>query len=152
MDALLLKFLLDFAVAQTGYPALTVESLPPLVALSEQDFGQEVCPEDPLHCRNIVAVFDTDGYRIVHKAYLDPEDPSDHSFLLHELVHVLQHQSRGDAIFATCENTLRTETEAYRVQNEYLRRQGQLMRAGKALGFMNCAGAQNALLVPFVTQ
>jgi hypothetical protein len=139
----LLSFLLVLAAKLSGYPAIPLEDLPPIEVMSEQALADAVCPETGNGCTNIVATFETGRYVIYVRDTLDLENAADNSFLLHELVHVLQHKARGDAIFADCVTTLKTETEAYQAQNAYLKREGQFLRFGEALGFMTCAGEQN---------
>lgn len=139
----LLSFLLTLAAKLSGYPAIPLDALPPIEIMSEQALARAVCPGESANCTNIVATFETERYVIYVRDSLDLENAADNSFLLHELVHVLQHKSRGDAIFADCIATLKTETEAYQAQNAYLKREGQFLRFGEALGFMTCAGEQN---------
>jgi hypothetical protein len=139
MDTALITFLLDLAVKFTGLPAIPVEALPPFQPVSRAEMQRRVCPEAAPGCGAIVALFDTDHYRILYLEQLDPESPADNSFILHEIVHVLQYRQGGDAIFADCSTMLRTEGQAYRAQNAYLRREGQLMRVGEVLRFTTCA-------------
>lgn len=139
MDSALLAFLLDMAVKFSGLPAMPVEQLPPMRAVSSRDMRRIVCADDPASCRNLQAVFDTEGYRILYLDTLELENASDNSFLVHELVHVLQYRRDGDAIYADCRALLRTESQAYRAQNAYLQREGQLLRVGDMLRFTTCA-------------
>jgi hypothetical protein len=139
MDSALIAFLLDMAVKFTGLPAIPVDALPPFQPVSRGEMQRRVCPEAAPGCGAIVALFDTEGYRILYLDSLDPQNPADNSFLVHELVHVLQFRQRGDAIYADCPALLRTEGEAYRAQNAYLKREGQLMRVGEVLRFTTCA-------------
>jgi len=94
-------------------------------------------------CSQIVALFDSDQYRILYLDTLNLEDAADNSFLLHELVHVLQYQRSGPAMYASCPALVRTEAQAYRAQNAYLRREGRLMQVGQILERVACdeAGA-----------
>jgi hypothetical protein len=143
LDASLIAYLLQAAVSNSGLPAVPVESLPPIRAVSRDTIAKEICPARPTECQGIVAVFDTDGYRILYSDELDAENAADNSFLIHELVHVLQFKSNGAKIFATCEAAMKTETEAYRAQNAYLKKEGQFLRFGETLAFTTCAGSQN---------
>ncbi len=143
LDASLIAFLLQAAVSNSGFPAIPVESLPPIRAVSRDTIAKEICPSKPAECQGIVAVFDTDGYRILYSDELDAESAADNSFLIHELVHVLQFKVNGDKIFASCEASMKTETEAYRAQNNYLKKEGQFLRFGETLAFTACAGSQN---------
>lgn len=140
MDTALVAFLLDMAVKFSGLPAIPVEALPAFQPVSRAEMQHRVCPEAAPSCGAIVSLFDTDRYRILYLEQLDLDNPADNSFLVHEIVHVLQYQQKGEAIYADCQALLRTEGQAYRVQNAYLRREGQLMRVGEVLRFTTCAG------------
>jgi len=84
----------------------------------------------------------TRSLRILISDELDLQESSDNSFLLHELVHVLQFRYQSGSTFASCEDTLKSEREAYRAQNAYLRRQGRLERYGDMLMHVSCAPVQ----------
>lgn len=140
MDSALIAFLLDMAVKFTGLPPIPVEALPAFQPVSRAEMQRLICPEEAPGCGAIVALFDTDHYRILYLAQLDPDNPADNSFLIHEIVHVLQYHQKGEAIYADCTTLLQTEGQAYRAQNAYLRREGQLMRVGEVLRFTTCAG------------
>lgn len=148
LDSTLIAFLLQAAVSHSGFPAIPVESLPPIRAVTRNVIATEICPDKPEECQGMVAVFDTDRYRILYSEELDAENAADNSFLIHELVHVLQHKANGDKIFATCEAAMKTETEAYRAQNAYLKKEGQFLRFGESLAFTTCAGKQNTFFTP----
>jgi hypothetical protein len=148
LDASLIVFLLQAAATTSGYPTIAVESLPPISAIKRGAISQEICPSKPHECQGLVAVFDTDQYRILFSDELDPENAADNSFLLHELVHVLQFRANGEGIFATCEAAMKTETEAYHAQNAYLKKEGQFLRFGESLAFTTCAGSQNTFFTP----
>ena len=148
LDAALIAFLLEAAVTTSGYPAIAVDSLPPIRAVTRNAIAKEICPKQPEECLGMVAVFDTDRYRILYSDELDAENAADNSFLIHELVHVLQFKANGEKIFATCEAAMKTETEAYRAQNKYLKKEGQFLRFGETLAFTTCSGAQNTFFTP----
>jgi hypothetical protein len=139
----LIAFLLQAAVSNSGYPAIPVENLPPISAVTRNVIAKEICPKKPEECIGMVAVFDTDDYRILYSDELDAENAADNSFLIHELVHVLQFKAIGEKIFATCEAAMKAETEAHRAQNAYLKKEGQFLRFGETLAFTTCAGSQN---------
>jgi len=143
VSADLIAYLLPLAAKLSGYPAVPLQDLPPIRQMPPAQISREICPEDASHCQGMVAIFDTDRYQILIRDNLDLDNPSDNSFLLHELVHVLQYKARGEEIFVDCPATMKTETEAYRVQNRYLGMEGQFMRVGDALAFMTCAGKQD---------
>lgn len=144
----LLAYLLAAAVRLSGLPAIEPEQLPPVQMVDRPQLSATICPGETNQCTNIVAIFDTDGNRILVRDDLDLENATDNSFLVHELVHVLQFRSQGDAIFRDCVTTKATETVAYQVQNAYLRKEGQFARFGEALAFMTCAGDQNTFFTP----
>lgn len=141
MDTELIAFLLAAAVRITGLPAVAVEDLPVFVALPAEELEHQVCPgDDDVGCRGIAAYFDSLRYRVLYRADLSPDDPLEHSFLLHEIVHVLQHRQFGNAMYADCRATLATEAQAYRAQNTYLRYTGLLVQVGGMLRVAACAG------------
>jgi hypothetical protein len=145
MDASLIAFLLDLAVKFTGLPAVPADQLPPLRAVSPSEMRTIACGDAPAGCGQIVALFDTDRYGIFYLDTLDLQDAQDNSFLLHEIVHVLQYRHGGSAaMYANCEALLDTEAQAYRAQNAYLRREGRLMQVGAVLQATTCA-ANNAI-------
>ena len=139
----LLTYLMVAAANLSGYPAIPVEDLPKVLTMPPKDIAKNVCPADPQNCDNIVATFETDQYVIFVRDSLDLETSADNSFLLHEIVHVLQFKKNGEAIYKDCPTTMKTETEAYKAQNAYLKREGQFLRFGEALSFMSCAETQN---------
>ncbi|MBK7664847.1 MAG: DUF4157 domain-containing protein [Sterolibacteriaceae bacterium] len=143
-DSTLLAYLLSAAASLSGYPQVAVDALPPIVRMSAAEMRRAVCDHGQNSCADMAAVFDTDGGRILLRDDLDLDSAADNSFLVHELVHVLQHRQRGGRIFAGCHETLRTEREAYAVQNRYLKREGQFLRFGEGLAFMRCADVQPA--------
>jgi hypothetical protein len=141
MDASLVPYLLDLAVRFTGLPALPPDQLPQLQAVSHVQMTAAVCADAAPGCEGVVAIFDPDRDRILYLETLDLEDADDNSFLLHEIVHVLQYRQDGSAIYANCQALLRTEAQAYRAQNAYLRHEGRLMQVGAVLQATTCAGA-----------
>jgi hypothetical protein len=145
IDANLLVYLLSAAVKFSGLPAIPVAQLPSIRLVSAEYISSKVCPDDKNGCTGLVAVFDTDDYVILVRDSLDLETTFDNSFLLHELVHVLQFKSRGAAIFRNCLTAIRTESEAYKAQNAYLQHEGQFARFGEGLRFATCEGQQDAL-------
>jgi hypothetical protein len=138
MDASLIAYLLAAAIRLTGLPAVPVEELPPFVALPDMELERQVCPNAGNGCRGIAAYFDSLHYRILYRDSLDLEQPLDHSYLLHEIVHVLQHRQQGNAMYADCYALLQTERQAYRAQNIYLRANDQLAYVGGMLHQASC--------------
>lgn len=122
----------------SGYSGIAIEELPPILLLSPVELAAQSCPDRSEKCARVAAAFEPAEYVIYLRDTLDLEDPSDNSFLVHELVHVLQWKRDGDAVFGSCERALESEREAYRVQNTYLKQQGRLARYGHALTFASC--------------
>lgn len=130
--------LLTAAIALSGLPAITPEQLPPLYAVSRTDLAQLICPQQPQQCPSMAAVFDSEGYRILILSTLDLKDPEDNSFLVHELVHVLQFKQHGDAGFDSCQRVVASERAAYAVQNRYLAVRGLFSQQGMMMRYAQC--------------
>lgn len=114
------------------------EGLPRLTALPERELARQVCPEEPQHCRTLIAVYDTDRREIFYRDTLDLRDETDQSFIVHELVHFLQHRRDGDDLFADCTRVMAAEAQAYAAQNRYLTHFRQWRRVGEMLRFTHC--------------
>lgn len=95
-------------------------------------------------CRGLVASYDTDQRHVLYVDRLDMHDPTDQSFIAHELVHFLQHRLRGDALMACCADVIAAERGACTVQNLYLDRIRQWRRVGEMLRFMHCPESEAA--------
>lgn len=134
----LMTYLMQIAASLSGLSLPATEAWPPVTALPQAALVKEVCPDRPSDCTGLAAVYDTEKNRVLMLDSLNIENDTDNSFLVHEFTHFLQHSATGDAIFATCEATLATETQAYSVQNRYLRKTGQFARFGEALRFLDC--------------
>jgi len=141
-DFQLLAELSAITAALSGYSPIPVDKLPPIKLLAPPEFAAAVCPDNPRECASIAAHFDETGPVIRLVDTLDLEYPRGRSFLVHELVHVMQHQQRGKIGDAGCPENLRSEQEAYRVQNAYLGRTGQRYRFGNRLFTMTCGAEQ----------
>jgi hypothetical protein len=138
VDANLIAQLLTFAVRITGLPAIAEADLPQMIAMSKEGITQEMCPERPAQCDTLVALFEPSKYRVIYRSTLDLTKTFDRSFLLHELVHVLQFRAKGPSIFFTCKDRMLVEREAYITQDRYLAEKGLEMRVSGALRFMRC--------------
>jgi len=139
LDANEMQILLGWASHFSGRPLAPTAEIPVTSALSAEVLARTVCPEDLARCRRVVAAYDAEHRRIVHLDTLDIHDPVDRSFLVHELVHYLQHLQRGDAfLIASCSASLASEREAYRAQDRYLAHVGHRRRAGQVLLFTHC--------------
>ncbi len=142
--------LLAAAIALSGLPAVTPADLPPLYAVSGSELTQTICPDQPGQCETIAAIFDTERYRILILSKLDLADPADNSFLLHELVHVLQFKQTGPAGFESCRAIIESERAAYGVQNRYLASRGLFSQHGMMLRYMQCPDGDDSLVPPAV--
>ena len=144
IDAALAADLLGWASRLSGLPNPPAEPPPALVPLPPARLRATVCPEHPQHCGSLVAVYDTDRRRVLYRDTLDMRDPTDQSFIVHELVHHLQFLQRGEALFASCHSTLAGEAQAYRAQNQYQAQFRQWQRMGEILRFMHCDGSDSS--------
>lgn len=142
LDAALLSYLLAAAVRLSGFEAVPLEELPSIQALPVSAIRSEVCPVQPQTCGSMIALFDSTRRRILISDELDPRSPVDSSFLVHELVHVLEFRQKASQYQSDCEETLASERTAYRVQNAYLREQGRPERFGGLLMQSACAREQ----------
>lgn len=138
MEQELLGILLAAAISLSGLPPVDVSELPPILRLPHARIVQEICPEGPASCQGMVAIFDTDRQRILVDDSLDLTLAEDNSFIVHELVHVLQFKSFGDSMYANCAASMRTEGQAYWVQNAYLKQEGRLLRLFQRIAFASC--------------
>lgn len=139
VSAELAQDLLGWAQRLSGRQPVTGQTPPRLEPLDDEMLARTVCPDHPGACRGLVAAYDTDRRRIIYRASLDMRDPTDQSFIVHELLHWLQHVERGKALEASCESMLDAEREAYAVQNQYLSRFKQWQRVGDVLRFTFCS-------------
>lgn len=143
VDAALLTDLLGWASRLSGLPA-PADERPALQALPQPVLAQRVCGEQARDCRGLVAVYDTDRHEIAYADTLDLRDATDQSYLVHELVHYLQHRRHGKRMHLHCEAVLASEREAYAAQNRYLERFKQWRRAGEVMRFTHCPQDQTA--------
>ena len=131
-------YILAATLKLSGIPA-PASAPPPVVAATREHLASEMCPDRPADCRGVVAMFDTERNRILLRDDMDPDDDEiAASFVVHELTHWLQFHRWGPRIYATCEATLRTEHDAYSVQNKYLAARGAMFKAGAVLWAMKC--------------
>lgn len=137
-DAETMDYVYGQAVKRSGRPDLPSAERPAVFRVSAADLERIVCAESENSCRMLAAVFDDLGYRVLIREDLDLADASMLSYLIHETVHALQYRQDGPEIFRDCAAVLRTETEAYRVQDAYLKDEGQFLRAGQVLRFFHC--------------
>lgn len=113
-------------------------TLPVVVALSVEQLNQRVCPDKPTRCRPIAAAYGIENRDIIYRDSLDMTRLLDRSYLLHEVVHFLQHQDQRDAVNASCEQILANERQAYGVQAAFLRQHGIYQPVGLELRRIRC--------------
>jgi hypothetical protein len=128
----------------SGLPAIPAEQMSVVKSISQDEIIAMQCPEIPEECSTMVAFYDMEKNTIFLKNTLDLDTTIGQSFLLHEMVHVLQHKAFGKDIFDDCDNTVRSERLAYAVQNKFLINNGLFDRFGDSLAFMTCATNQDA--------
>lgn len=138
MDTNLVAQLLAAAVRITGLPAITDAEVPQLISMSKEAITQEMCPERPSQCDTLVALFEPLKYRVIYRNTLNLTRPYDRSFLVHELVHVLQFKAKGASIFASCKARVLAEREAYLSQDRFLAENALEIQVSGALRFMQC--------------
>jgi hypothetical protein len=138
VDSILIAQLLAAAVRITGLPAISEAEMPQLISMSKEAITQEMCPERPAQCDTLVALFEPLKYRVIYRNNLNLTKPYDRSFLVHELVHVLQFKAKGASIFASCKARVMAEREAYISQDRFLAEQAVEIRVSGALRFMRC--------------
>ncbi len=143
LSAELLARLLAAAIRYSALPPIDIAELPPIEQLSAQALAEKVCPDEPDRCTTMAALFDTERYRIYLRDSLNPDDPMDNSFIVHELVHVLQYRKHGAQYFDDCPNRIASERQAYYVQNNYLGQEGVDWREGYLVRFMRCPGEEH---------
>lgn len=148
MDAELLLDLVGWAsrLSHLALPpgGLRVDALPQLRPLALDELTATVCPRAPASCRRMVAAYNTEQQVIVYRDTLDLRDPTDQSFIVHELVHFLQHRGHGAELNVSCEAVQASERQAYDVQNAYLARFHLRQLAGELLRLNICPGATAA--------
>ena len=114
MDTLTATVLLSWASLLSGYPAPEVS---PAIRFEPHSFFVErVC--GGRDCR-VVGWYNDDNVIYIDEKHRDDDSTFAASLVVHELVHYLQHQS-GEFDSHSCEDSLRREREAYRVQNRYI--------------------------------
>jgi hypothetical protein len=136
-----IEYLYSKALHYSGLNPVDIATLPPIFQVSKRELNKIVCPTDPENCRNLAAVFDDIGYRILILDDLEISSnfkPYDYSFVIHELVHALQYRQYGAEIIKDCTAIFETEKQAYRVQDKYLASEGAFQRLGHFLKYFYC--------------
>ncbi len=138
MEARLREQLVEAAVefSERSRPA---SPLPTVLGLSPDTFAREVCRDQNIPCDNVLAAYDAREQRVLYRAELDLTKVWERSFLVHELVHWIQHQAQPDVgVEPTCQAYRAAEREAYTAQNRYLRHHHSGRRAGTMLNMLHC--------------
>jgi hypothetical protein len=143
MDPTLLAQLLSAAIRFTGLPPVEIANLPEIVAMSSEQITAQICPEKPSSCQTLIALYEPTKKRILYRNTLNMKLVKDQSFVLHELVHVLQYALKGDTVFASCKDTMESEGQAYRAQDRYLGEKGEEYRVGGLFRFIRCEDSAN---------
>ncbi len=143
-DAKLLAELLLYAAQVGGFPKPDVAVMPPIQMLSNQAMQSAVCNQNLHECDGIVAHYDVTLHRILMSDALDPDSVVAQSFLVHEMIHVLEAYYTPQAIQTTCQYILNSERQAYQVQNQFLISHGSSQRFGRLLNNRVCAKDQPA--------
>lgn len=134
--------LLAEAVRLSGLPPLARGAEPQVWSVTTAQLRAMVCADDEgVQCNGMQAAFDTDNNRILVLEWGRQRGPEWESFVVHELVHALQHARYGDAIYASCEAARATEQQAYEVQDAYLRKRSALLRVGSRMWWWQCPPA-----------
>lgn len=129
-------YLFHSAVSLSGLPPTPIP-IDSIQQLPREEMMAILCKDGPEDCLNRRLAGAFDGEKIYLLNTLDMENMTDASFLVHEFVHVLQY-SVNPHLMETCESALEAERQAYAVQNAFLKKHGQLYRAGEVLRFFTC--------------
>ncbi|MFK7966713.1 MAG: hypothetical protein AB8C46_22360 [Burkholderiaceae bacterium] len=111
---------------------------PPLVGLSEKELHRRVCPVAPGQCESLIAAYGIKDRVILYNEALNMNNPVDRSYLLHELVHFLQHREEGPQVTTSCESILRWERHAYAAQSRYLAHSGHTFPIDEMMKLSYC--------------
>lgn len=107
-------------------------SPPKLVALNARAMREMVCPDRPAGCVSLAAAYSIETGVIYYRDSFSLDKLLHRSYIVHEMVHFLQHLALGDRVNESCQQIFRLEREAYGVQAAYLRRHGSI-HAGQAM-------------------
>lgn len=125
-----LERLLQWAAQLTNRQYPSSAKLPSVIAASPNQLKTAICPDSPKACAGVAAAYNVAEGSIVHRDTFDARRVLDRSFLVHELVHFLQHLEQGVELNLSCEVIRANETEAYLAQHAYLRRFGRPVPPG----------------------
>jgi hypothetical protein len=144
MDTML-NILFAAAMQFSHFPTMEI---PPTVGLHHHEMMLQVCNDlkdatdifdSCVNQHGLVAAYIIEEHRVVYDAdYIDLDNDSDNSYLVHEFVHALQAQSLGDSYFETCNGALSAEKQAYAIQQIYLKSRSQMLQVGDRIRFIEC--------------
>lgn len=97
---------------------------PALISMSAESLASKVCPQNPGRCSSLFAAYSLETGNIMYRASFDLKNRFYRSFIVHEMVHFLQHLEQDEQMTKTCQQVMRNEREAYRVQAGYLKQHG----------------------------
>lgn len=134
--------LLAIAIRFSGYEPISPSDVPEIIPIrSQYEYNLQACPPEETACQRTVALFDHKKNMIFFREDLigDPSTSTiSASFIVHELVHVLQYHEFGEKMFDTCQNLYFSELRAYNVQNAYLSSLGSSFKSGDVMKVFRC--------------
>lgn len=122
------------ASALSGYAI--PEQLPEIRFVSHRFIVAETC--DGIECNRYAAA--APHMPIWVDETLDLTQAGDRSFVLHEVIHVLQFAAKGitDVALLSCAEVLQLEKEAYHLQQKYLDKEKSWLRVTWGIDRMSC--------------
>ncbi len=133
-----MRQLVGWAAHLSGRELIDDHAVPIAIRLAPGEIQRHVCPERPSTCTRVAAAYNIGRREIIYHHALDPRSLIDRSYLVHELVHSLQHREFGAKINTSCQTILDNEREAYKVQALYLRIHGSNHPVGLDLVGRKC--------------
>ncbi len=104
-----------------------------------------MCPRRPDACGRLAAAYSIESGNILFDHSLDARRQLHRSYIVHELVHSLQHRAMGARLNASCLAILNSEREAYAVQARYLQWHGVGLPVGLELRARRCPPEQDTM-------
>lgn len=120
------KSMLRWAAKISDRPLPVGIKLPTLIPVKKESLAAIVCPKKPQDCASVAAAYSIETGEIMYRAAFVLSDVMHRSYIVHEMVHYLQHISQRTQLTRTCHQILKNEREAYGVQAAYLRRHGSI--------------------------
>lgn len=118
--------MLRWAASISRRPIPTGVEPPPLIPMKGDSLARLVCSDNPQNCSRLAASYSIKTGEIMYRASFDLRNIVHRSFVVHEMVHFLQHLRQHDKITETCHQILKNEREGYAAQAAYLRRHGSI--------------------------